>query len=38
MKWMKTAEKIFDEKQTAWFARPLYDFGWIKTKPPIVLD
>ena len=38
VKWLKTADKIFDEKQTAWFARPLYDFGWIKTKPPLVLD
>ena len=38
VKWLKTADKIFDEKQTAWFSRPLYDFGWIKTKPPLVLD
>ena len=38
VKWLKTADKIFDEKQIAWFARPLYDFGWIKTKPPLVLD
>ena len=38
VKWLKTADKIFDDKQTAWFARPLYDFGWIKTKPPLVLD
>ena len=38
VKWLKTADGIFDEKQTSWFARPLYDFGWIKTKPPLVLD
>lgn len=38
VKWLKTADKIFDDKQTAWFARPLYDLGWIKTKPPLVLD
>ncbi|MEO5722337.1 MAG: tetratricopeptide repeat protein [Chthoniobacterales bacterium] len=37
-KWMKTADGIFDASQTAWFARPLFDLGWIKTKPPIVLD
>ncbi len=37
-KWIKTAAKMFEEKQTAWFARPLYDFGWIKNKPPIPLD
>ncbi len=34
-KWLKTAAKMFDELQTAWFARPLYDFGWVKDKPPI---
>ncbi|MEP6821312.1 MAG: tetratricopeptide repeat protein [Chthoniobacterales bacterium] len=38
-KWLKTADKMFEQKkQTAWFARPLYDFGWIKDKPPIPLD
>jgi len=38
VKWMKTAEGIFDAKKSAWFARPLYDLGWIKTKPPLALD
>ena len=37
-KWMQTASKIFDEKSTAWFGRALYDFGWIKTRPPVVVD
>lgn len=37
-KWLRTADEIFDEKKTAWFARPLYDFGWIKTKPPLVAE
>ncbi len=37
-KWLKTASRIFDEKETAWFARPLYDSGWIKSKPPLVLN
>jgi tetratricopeptide (TPR) repeat protein len=38
MKWIGSADKIFDEKKTAWFARPLYDLGWIKTKPPLSFD
>jgi tetratricopeptide (TPR) repeat protein len=33
-KWLKSAEKIYDTGVTSWFARPLYDFGWIKNKPP----
>lgn len=37
-KWIKTAADMFDERKTAWFARPLYDLGWIKTKPPVVLE
>ncbi|MGI9086996.1 MAG: tetratricopeptide repeat protein [Chthoniobacterales bacterium] len=37
-KWIKRAEDIFPVKATAWFARPLYDFGWIKTKPPLIAD
>lgn len=36
-KWIKTAAGIFNDTQTAWFARPLYDLGWIKIKPSIVL-
>ena len=38
VKWMRTADEIFDAKKTAWFARPLYDLGWIKTRPPLSLD
>ncbi|CAN5238128.1 hypothetical protein BH20VER2_BH20VER2_03050 [soil metagenome] len=32
-KWLRTADDMFDEQKTAWFARPLHDFGWIKRKP-----
>ena len=31
-KWMRTAGEIFDAKTTAWFARPLYELGWIKNE------
>ena len=37
-KWIRRAEEIFPAKSTAWFARPLFDSGWIKTKPPLVAD
>jgi tetratricopeptide (TPR) repeat protein len=37
-KWLKTADQIFDAASTAWFARPLYDLGWVKKKPIIALD
>ena len=38
-KWLRSAEEMFkDRKQTSWFARPLYDLGWIKTKPPLVVQ
>jgi tetratricopeptide (TPR) repeat protein len=37
-KWIRTADGIFDAKKAAWFARPLYELGWIKTKPAPVLD
>ncbi|CAN5756046.1 hypothetical protein BH20VER1_BH20VER1_28820 [soil metagenome] len=37
-KWLRTADEIFDERRTDWFARPLYDFGWIKRKPNPVLE
>ena len=33
-KWLKAADRMFDSKTIAWFARPLYDFGWTKEKPP----
>ena len=37
-KWLQRAEEIFDDKKTAWYARPLYEFGWIKTKPAISVE
>ena len=33
-KWIATAHKIFDPSLIPWFARPLYDLGWLKEKPP----
>jgi tetratricopeptide (TPR) repeat protein len=35
--WIKSASKIFSQGMIAWFARPLYDLGWIKKKPPLSL-
>ena len=32
-KWIATARQIFDPKLLAWFARPLYDLGWLRDKP-----
>jgi tetratricopeptide (TPR) repeat protein len=32
-KWLATAGQIFDRPARAWFARPLYDLGWLKEKP-----
>ena len=32
-KWLKSAAKVYDATTTSWFARPLYEFGWIKSKP-----
>jgi tetratricopeptide (TPR) repeat protein len=37
-KWITTADKIFSAASTAWFARPLYDMGWVKKKPMLALD
>ena len=37
-KWMRSAADIFDAKMTAWFARPFFELGWIKTKPPPVTE
>jgi tetratricopeptide (TPR) repeat protein len=34
-KWLKSAPQMYDAKAVAWFARPLYDFGWTKEKPPL---
>ena len=33
--WLKAAGKMFDEESTAWFARPLYSYGWLKGKPAL---
>jgi tetratricopeptide (TPR) repeat protein len=35
-KWIETAEKIFPSEAESWFARPLYELGWIKKKPSLV--
>lgn len=32
-KWIKSAAKIFPADVGSWFARPLYELGWIKEKP-----
>lgn len=37
-KWLRTADEIFDAQKSAWFARPLHDFGWIKSKPPLAIE
>lgn len=36
--WLKRASEMFPPKSTAWFDRHLYDFGWIKTKPPLASE
>ena len=33
-KWIATAHEIFAPPLLAWFARPFYDLGWQKEKPP----
>jgi hypothetical protein len=33
-KWIATAREIFEPQLLAWFARPLYELGWLKEKPP----
>ncbi len=37
IKWLKAADLMFDSKTIAWFARPLFDFGWTKEKPPLIV-
>jgi tetratricopeptide (TPR) repeat protein len=37
-KWMKSASRLFDAEVIARFARPLYELGWIKTKPAVAID
>jgi len=36
--WLGRADDIFSSKSTAWFARFLFDFGWIKRKPEPVFE
>lgn len=36
-KWINAAAKIFEASAIPWFAYPLYEFGWIKKKPPATL-
>jgi hypothetical protein len=36
-KWIKTAERVYPTAVNSWFARPLYELGWIKRKPPPAL-
>ncbi len=33
--WTAKARQVYDPAATAWFARPLFDLGWIKKKPPL---
>lgn len=33
-KWIETARRIFPAEAESWFARPLFELGWIKKKPP----
>ena len=37
-KWIARAEEIHPANRTAWFARPLFDCGWLKKKPPLFYD
>jgi tetratricopeptide (TPR) repeat protein len=37
-KWMARASDIFEERATAWFARPFFELGWIKRKPPLATE
>ncbi len=36
-KWVEAAGRMFDSKAVAWFARPVYDFGWTKEKPVLAV-
>lgn len=36
--WLKKAQKLYDADARAWFARHLYDLGWLKSKPPLSAD
>ncbi len=36
--WVKRARDLFGGKSTDWFERHLYDFGWLKSKPPPISE
>ncbi len=36
--WMKRARDLFAGRSTDWFERHLYDFGWLKSKPPPISE
>lgn len=33
--WTAKARRVYDSAASSWFARPLFDLGWIKKKPPL---
>lgn len=33
--WIAKAEKVYAADACAWFAQGLYQFGWVKSKPPL---
>jgi tetratricopeptide (TPR) repeat protein len=33
--WLKQATKLYAADATSWFARWLFEFGWVKEKPPL---
>jgi hypothetical protein len=33
--WLKKAQKLYDADARSWFARHLYELGWLKSKPPL---
>jgi tetratricopeptide (TPR) repeat protein len=37
-RWIGTADRIFPAKGDSWFARPLYELGWLKEKPSPALN
>lgn len=37
-KWVARAAEIHKPRSRAWFARHLYEFGWLKEKPPLTLE
>jgi tetratricopeptide (TPR) repeat protein len=37
-RWVERAEDIHKPRSRAWFARHLYEFGWLKEKPPLTLE